>query len=215
MSVSSGLAHHLAETTADVVEVVASQPSQPAGSTPKRQRVSNVFTEEQAIWLEHSFVKEALTKVPDNQWSRDALAAGRKEKGAERLLKYHTPDSVRQHLRTHLKRKSADYAHQLVAQSQSLAQPMDVDGHSTSTPKNKKQRKEMDRRMSAITSEGVRDLFGGDEGKSFPRKASGISAAELEKMKKEKEKQFENDPRTSSMTSSVLLDLFGTAVAKE
>ena len=137
------------------------------------------------------------------------LAAGRKVKGAERLLKYHTPDSIRQHFRTHLKRKSADYAHQLVAQSQSLAQPMDVDGQSTSTPKNKKQRKAMDRRMSAITSEGVRDLFGGDEGKSFPKQASGISAAELEKMKKEKEKQFENDPRTSSVTSSGLLDLFG------
>ena len=45
---SSGVAHHIAETTADVVEVVASQPSQPAGSTPKRQRVSKVLTEEQA-----------------------------------------------------------------------------------------------------------------------------------------------------------------------
>ena len=49
----------------------------------------------------------------------------------------------------------------------------------------------------------------------FPDSLSGISAGELEKMKKEKEKQFENDPRMSSMTSSGLLDLFGTAVAKE
>ena len=92
---------------------------------------------------------------------------------------------------------------------------MDVDGHSTSTPKagssscteeveetkNKKQRKEKDPRMSTITSAGVRDLFGGDEGKSFHRQSSGMSAGELEKMKREKEKQFENDPRMSSMTS--------------
>ena len=120
-------------------------------------------------------------------------------------------------------------SHQLVAPSQNLAQPLDVDDHSTSTPKagssscteeveqtkNKKQRKEKDPRMSAITPAGVRDLFGGDDGKSFPRQASGMSAGELEKMKKEKEKQFENDPRMSSMTSSGLLDLFGTAVAKE
>ena len=69
--------------------------------------------------------------------------------------------------------------------------------------------------MSATTSAGVPDLFGGDDGKSFPRQASGISAGELEKMKREKEKQVENDPRMSSVTSSVLLDLFGTAVAKE
>ena len=149
-------------------------------------------------------------------------------KGAERLLKYHTPDSVRQHFRTHLKRKSAEYGPQLVAPSQSLAQPMDVDGQSTSTPKagssscteeveetkNKKQRKEKDPRMSATTSAGVRDLFGGDDGKSFPRQASGMSAGELEKMKREKEKQFENDPRMSSMTSSGLLDLFGTVSRK-
>ena len=68
---------------------------------------------------------EALKKVPDNQWCRDALAAGRKVKGAERLLKYHTPDSVGQHFRTHLTRKSAEYGHQLVAQ---MCLELDRDG---------------------------------------------------------------------------------------
>ena len=76
---SSGVVYHIAETVAGVVEVVASQPSQPAGSA---QRVSKVFKEEQATWLEHSFVKEALTKVPDNQWCTDALAGMRWQQGA-------------------------------------------------------------------------------------------------------------------------------------
>ena len=150
-----------------------------------------MFTEEQATWLEHSFVMEALAKVPDNQWSG---CAGRGTQG-ERCRAVPEVPHTRFHQTTSQDTLETQVcrmwppSHQLVAPSQSLAQPMDVGGHSTSTPrvgsssctedveqtKNKKQRKEKDPRMSAITFAAVRDMFGGDDGKKFPRQASSIS----------------------------------------